>query len=197
MGDVMPVALSPRHTDQDFKDHWTIDDKVEVFIARIEGWQLGVALAMIEKHIPDRDVALLHIVTSYFEMISKYRSGFLGEGQSRRHFKLGLRFVFPGIEQEAQAMMDSLYSSLRNGLYHVGRPGPNVILRDGIRGSIGYNERHDLFMISPTQLVHDLLIHLSLFAAALRDPANVELRSRFERRFDADNKLPGAKLRAA
>jgi hypothetical protein len=193
----MPVALSPRHTDLDFKDGWTIDDKIEVFLARVEGWQLRVALEMIQRDISNREIALLHLVTSYFEMIAKYRDGFVGDRASRRFFKVGLRFVFPAIEPDAEAMMDSLYSSLRNGLYHVGRPRANVILRDGVGGSIGYNGEHDVFMISPTQLVHDLLIHFSIFADALRNPANADLRSRFERRFDADNEWPGETSRAA
>jgi hypothetical protein len=46
--------ISPKHKYEDFKHGWTLNDKIEVFIARVEGWQLGVAKEMIDKGISNR-----------------------------------------------------------------------------------------------------------------------------------------------
>ena len=185
----MPFAISPRHSSDDFHGTLTLDSKVEVFIARVEGWQLGVAKEMIQKKVPNRAFALLHMLTSYFEMIAKYHAGFVGQRRSREHFKDGVRLVFPAIEPEAEAFFNSLYDSVRNGLYHTGMTASNVILADNLPGSVGYNSQHDMIMVSPDQLAEDLSIPFATFAAALRDPSNAQLRSNFENRFDSDNGL--------
>jgi hypothetical protein len=33
----MAISISPHHTAEQFQDHWTLDDKIEVFIDRVEG----------------------------------------------------------------------------------------------------------------------------------------------------------------
>jgi hypothetical protein len=73
-------AISPNHTTLNFQDHWTLEDKIDVFITRIEGWQIGIAKEIIQKEIAHRGFALLHIVFSYFEIIWKYLDGYIGEG---------------------------------------------------------------------------------------------------------------------
>ena len=185
----MKYFISPRHTSELFRDGWTLDDKIEVFIARVEGWQLGVARQMIEKNIEGRDLALLLILTSYFEMIGKYVEGYVANDRSRHFFRRGLRDVFRDIEPSEEDFMDSLYENLRCGLYHAGRPGSNVILNDAAPGAVGYQEENDLIMISPTILLEDLEIHFRSLAEALRDPSNSRLRSNVEQRFDHDNAL--------
>jgi hypothetical protein len=185
----MTYSISPRHTIDEFVDHWTLDDKIEVFIDRIKGWQIGVAEEIIKNNILDRDLALLHIIASFFEMISKYSSGFIGEGKSKEHFKKGVRLIFPEIDSESEAFLNSLYKSVRNGLYHIGRPAPNVIIAKNLQGSVGYNAEDDMIMVSPDQLVEDISIQFEAYARALRNPSNSNLRSNFEKRFDADNNL--------
>ena len=46
----------------------------------------------------DWDFATLKVVTSYFEMIAKYRDGFNQPGQSGEYFKKGLTQVFPEVK---------------------------------------------------------------------------------------------------
>jgi hypothetical protein len=183
----MPLAISPRHTTDDFKDHWNLEDKIEVFIARVEGWQLGVAAEMATRQIPDRDLAVLHIVTSFFEMFSKYYSGSLDRTNSRQHFKRGVRLAFPAVAPEEQTFLDSLYDHVRNGIYHVARPASNVIIAKDAPGSIGYNAESGMIMLNPDILVEDLRICFASYAETLRDPRQLQLRSNFQRRFDADN----------
>lgn len=186
----MSILISPSHTVDDFNDTWTVDEKIEIFIDRVKGWQLDVAQEMIEKDISNREVALLHLLMSYFEMIAKYRDGYVGKRKSKDYFKRGLREVYPALEPEAEIFMDSLYSNVRCGLFHVGRTGSNVIIQDAAPGSIGYNSDHDFVMISPSILVEDLQIHFNTYAKELRDPDAVQFRKNFEARFDADNQWP-------
>lgn len=60
----MAFSISPKHDVKDFPSGLTLDDKIEVFIARVEGWLIGPAVEMISKGITHRAFALLSIVTS-------------------------------------------------------------------------------------------------------------------------------------
>jgi len=192
----MIIALSPKHTTEDFKNGWNLDDKIEVFIARVEGWQLGIARDMIERNIPGRQFAILMIVMSYFEMIAKYRDGFIeeakgrrrGEGKSAHFFKEGLKDVFPDMAlPEDELVLSGIYESVRNGLYHAGGTRSNVILTDKTLNTIGYNAITGAIAIDPDLMVKELLRHFVQFASKLRDQANASLRANFEARFDVDN----------
>ncbi len=187
----MSLAISPKHTTDFVKDGWALDKKIEVFIARVEGWQLGVAREMVDKQVSHRGFALLLIVTSYFEMIAKYREGFIGERSSAEYFKKGVRLVFPTVDQtmpNADDLLDSFYTDVRNGLYHLGRTGGKVLITGDIPYSLGYNTVTGQIAINPDQLVFDLQIKFAEYAAELRNQANTTLRTNFERRFDFDDK---------
>ncbi len=186
----MPFAISPRHNQADFPDGLELDDKIEVFIARVEGWQLGPAIEMIKMGIGYRAFALLAMVTSYFEMIAKYSEGFVGKRESGIYFKKGLQLVFPEMSlPDDVELLTAIYDRVRNGMYHVGMTKPKVLLVDATAapGSIGYQAATDLIAIAPDTLVDDLRIHFALFAVQIRNKENVDLRANFEARFDADN----------
>lgn len=51
-------------------------------------------------------------------------------------------------------------------------------------GAIAYDPRNDIIGISPERLPRVLKAHLEQFKQALLNPTHVELRRRFERRFD-------------
>lgn len=183
----MAFAISPKHRLEEFPDGLTLDDKIQVFIARVRGWQIQPALDMAKRKIPHRGFAQLLIVVSYFEMVGKYRSGYVGEGQSKRYFKEGLIFTFSDIPIGEEELLDEFYRGIRNGLYHVGMTRPNVILHDGIPGSFAFNESLGALVISPDRFVEDISIRFEAFAAELSDPSNAELRANFEKRFDSEN----------
>jgi len=69
-------AISPKYTTLDFPNGMTIENKIDIFADRINGWQIGIAQKIIQHQIQHSGFALLHIVFSYFEMIGKYLSGF-------------------------------------------------------------------------------------------------------------------------
>ena len=186
----MPFAISPHHNLDDFPNGLTLDQKIEVFIDRVEGWMLGPAKEMVTKGLGYRGFALLSIVTSYFEMIAKYTEGFAQKGKSAHYFEKGLQMVFPEMAlPDAKDLLDSLYERVRNGMYHVGMTKPNVVLVDPSfgRGSIGFNSPTGAIVIAPDTLVDDLTIHFRSFAKQLRDPNQQTFRTDFEERFDFDN----------
>ncbi len=183
----LPIfAISPKHTTLDFPDGWTLENKIDVFVARIEGWQIGIAKEIISKEIPHRGFALLHIIFSYFEMIGKYINGYTGNDKSGLYFRKGVMATFPEIPEDQGEFLSTLYSSVRNGLYHLGMTKINVMLRDDIPGSIGYNPKGGV-AISPDRLVEDLEIRFHDYITELRNPEKVQLGGNFEKRFDFDN----------
>lgn len=187
MNQPLVFAISPHYTTLDFPNGLTLENKIDVFVDRISGWQIGIAKEIIQHEIQHSGFALLHIVLSYFEMIGKYSSGYIGNGASRTNFKKGMRLTFPEIGAEEEAFLNTLYASVRSGLYHIGMTKINVALRCDIPGSIGFNPEKNLLVICPERLIEDLDIRFRDFAAKLRDPQNEELRRNFDLRFDYDN----------
>jgi len=99
--DKPPVyAISPKFTTLDFPDFpdgMTLENKIDVFEDRIDGWQIGIAKKIIQHEIQHSDYALLHIVFSYFEMIGRYISGSIGDNRPSPNFKKGVKATFPEI----------------------------------------------------------------------------------------------------
>jgi hypothetical protein len=181
-------AISPIHTTLDFPNEWTLEDKIDIFIARIDGWQIGVAKEIIKHRIPHCDFALLHIVFSYFEMIGKYIYGYVGDNESKTFFNKGVKATFPEIGDKEEILLNLLYKSVRNGLYHLGMTKINVMLScELFPGSIAYIPERKILALCPSRLVEDLDIRFHEYAAKLRDQNNIELRKNFEKRFDYDN----------
>jgi hypothetical protein len=186
--DKLPVfAISPKYNTLDFPNGMTLENKIDVFADRIDGWQIGIAKKIIQHEIQHSGFALLHIVISYFEMIGKYLSGYVGDRGSRSNFKKGVKATFPEIGPEEEVFLNSLYQSVRNGLYHLGMTKINVMLRCDIPGSIGFNSERKILVLSPDRLVEDLDIRFRNYVTELRNPENKEMRKNFESRFDYDN----------
>ena len=74
-------------------------------------------------------------------------------------------------------------------MVHVGMTKPGVLLTDAtaVPGSVGCNALADVIAIGPDNLVDDLRIHFSEFAAQLSNRETTLLRANFEARFDVDN----------
>jgi hypothetical protein len=185
----MVTRISPHHLADEYSGHWNDDDKIEVFLDRIMGWQLRPAHNILGAKIPDCEIAVLSIIVSYFEMIAKYEDGFIGTGRSAFYFRKGLLSVFPTIEPDSVTLLSSLYHNLRCGLYHSALPSARVILGSNPTGSIGFNEAHDLLMVNVELLLNDIALHFEAISARVRNPENRELRSNVIKRIDAENKI--------
>ena len=179
----MVLAISPSFKDTDFPEGMSLDQKIDVFADRVEGWQLGIAKQCVDA-IPHSGFAVLHIVFSYFEMIAKYKDGFTNVGKSVIYFNKGFADVFPNTSTTPTnlkiKMLKKLYKDVRCGLYHSGITGSNIELSGDFNFSIAFSSSTDKIQINPHILVPDLQQHFQSYIRNLRDANNVELRQNFE-----------------
>ena len=165
----------------------SLNEKIEFFVNRTVRLQIQPAIDMQSRNIPNRGFAQLLIVLSIFEMIGKYRAGFVGEGNSAKYFKQGLRWTFQEISDAEVALLNTFYKSVRCGLYHAGMTRPNVFLVSGRQGSFGFVAAANILAIDPDLFVDDVRIRFDAYANEFRDPRNSELRLAFESCFDDDD----------
>lgn len=195
--------ISWKHEDTDFVAPLTIEQKVDVFYEQTLGWQLHIAdllanggttfgefkLGQDGYSVPSirhSGFAVLHICLSYIELV-----GSLVETQPQsltERFATGARAI-PGLidtAHTADAVFARLYDGARCGLYHEGRTRPGVGLGPPSDGNaIASDPEGNAIGFSPESLPTVLKAHLEQLKRQLLDPANVQLRRRFERRFDA------------
>jgi len=184
--------LTPKYKDTDFQHPLKLDDKITIFLDRTDGWQLFIAEQC--SAIPHSAFAVLHIILSYFETIAKYHNGFAQHGQSAHYFKRGVELVFPPIMQIPDYVRDAilidLYSGARCGLYHGSMTLAHIAVSGLEEGDFRYDPNTRTIVIDPGRMTKTLRQHLTAYGAQLRDHANVDLRARFESRFDFDASQP-------
>ncbi len=202
---VMTTIISPKHTQEQFKDGMTQDDKLDVFIESVRGWQIVPAKEMLEKGPVYWDFATLRVVLSYFEMIAKYRDGYVNDrgGQSPCYFKEGLKQVFPNIEswpEDAKTtLLDFVYEKGRCGLYHTAMTLSDILISRDFDFPLalaqveythddGTRETRHQVHINVRLLVAAIESHFAKLEIELRDKNNSAIRDNFEKRFDFDRK---------
>jgi hypothetical protein len=191
--------ISPNHALEEFGGQLSLDNKITVFEDRTLGWQIDVADILINGRSgvpaledvprnPHAGFAVLSILFSYFEMIAKLEDGFVGQGQYRTYFERGFGRVFPDLMQHppttAKGVLDKVYTGVRCGLYHVGITAPGVQLDGEYPCAVTFSEDGNALLVNPLLLPDVLRQHLKSYVSRLRDPANADLRRKFEARFD-------------
>lgn len=183
----MAFAISPHFQDIDFPSGMSLDQKIEVFADRIDGWQLGIAKQCVDT-IPHSGFAVLSIVCSYFEMIAKFKDGFTGEEKSKYYFEKGFgEFLshFPNITLNSRdELTKRMWRGVRCALYHAGITGPNIELSGDFNCSVAFASPPDKVQINPHKLVPDLQDYFQSYIRELRNQKNEDLRRKFETRFD-------------
>ena len=188
--------VTPKRKMSELKLPLSLEQKIDIFFERTDGWQLGIADKIINGVIIDKSgkfigssesaYAVLNIVFSFFETIAKYQDGYVGK-ESKRYFKKGVISVFPEICNHPAEFLDMLYGYARCGLYHGGFPNTRVFVRTDIPKPLGFTKK--LVYINPQRLILDLRDYLKSYVEKLRDARNTEARKNFEKRFDSLNKL--------
>ena len=186
----MPDAISPIHTTDDIPK--TIEEKIDVFEARVNGWQLDIAQSLIDNQVQHSDFAKLHIVINLFEVIGKYRAGYTETKKSAHYFKEGMRYVFNQVEQdkEAEKHFTTVYQQIRNGLYHIGHTMPGIRIVSSKHNSFSRDPSTGDLWVNPDGVILDLRSRINDYITELRCPENVDLRKNFEIRYDVDNNSP-------
>lgn len=190
--------ISWKHQDTDFTGPLPFEQKVEVFYEQTLGWQLHIADLVANggrtfgeekpvQAIRHSGFAVLHICLSYFELIGSLVSS--RQQSPTAAFKSGVQRVLPDLidgSPESAPLLARLHEGARCGLYHEGRTRPGVGLGRPPGGRpIAYDSRTHTLVISPERLPRAFKAHLEQFRRELLNPANAELRTVFERRFDA------------
>jgi hypothetical protein len=188
--------VTPKRKRSELKLPLSLEDKIDIFYERTDGWQLEIAERIIRGVIdqngrnidlPESAYAVLHIVFSFFETIARYQDGNVDFCKTGRYFKKGLTLIFPEIKAHPD-LLDELYHGVRCGLYHSGWTNPNVFVVNDIRAAIGFTKQGKL-LINPQVLTLKLREYLKYYVEKLRDASNVKERENFAKRFNTLNKL--------
>jgi hypothetical protein len=189
--------ITPFHARSDFPDVLTVEHKIQIFYERVTGWQLDIADKVINgikdnngkvvAEIKDAGFAALNIVLNYFEMISKYKNGYVhDEKTSTDCFIEGFKMVFPEFD-DLPWLPAKVYTNARCGLYHHGMTEEGIILKGGDLPPITPLNGKQL-IINPHTLVLKLKDHFEKYITELRN--DKDFQSKFEKRFNKDNTLP-------
>jgi hypothetical protein len=209
MNDAENWWVTPKRRLRDISKNPTLDDKIDIFCERINGWKIDIADQLINGRViqnekgkviiegnPHAAYATLDIILSYFEMMAKYRDGYLNakEGKSRFYFKKGFCSVFAeeveNIKEEKMRsvldkLLDTLYDGARCGMYHIGLTDTRIFLAGGETPPIKFDSLGRI-TLNPHKLVKLISIHFNSYIKQLKDYGNTSLRNNFEKRFDFD-----------
>jgi hypothetical protein len=188
----MPVAWSSKYSSDDFPlnyEHWTVEDKINLFEDQVIGWQLGIADEIINKNAgknPHAGFAVLSIILSYFERIGKYLDGYAGTSQPKAYFIKGLNSVFPLLEEHSE-IIDLLYYQVRCGMYHEAIIGGQIILSADYSEPIQViDELSPVVAINPHTLTTALIEHFTKYINDLRKSSTDDvILINFLKRFDS------------
>ena len=193
--------IAPGLKSTDYPTNPTIEDKINLFAQQTLGWQIDIADICINGKkdengnyiimpIKDSGFAALYIIFNYFEMIAKYRYGYIGNGESSNYFKLGVKLVFFSLNQIDNNLVDKfledLYKGCRCGLYHSGKTSPHIWISGQVENSIDYNRNTKKVRINPHILTKRIKDHFIKYIDDLRDPSNIDMRQNFEKRISFD-----------
>ncbi len=210
------MQVSPKYT-ADKLASGAIEDKIDVFEDQMQGWFFAQARYLLDK--PHSAHAALALTIGYFETYWIYASGEDSRHKSERFFTAGFLDVFPpegaravGWTPAGKAAADvmrnlakKLYESGRCGLFHNNLTGAGILLRPmaaPITPSVSMTTGEvSAVFLDPEKILDDVNGHFAWYVARLRDPVNVELRTRFERAWEIKRPhgvihLPAAQLPA-
>jgi len=180
---LVDMAVSSKSKRSDFPkgswNNWPFDEKVRLFQEQIQGWVIDVARDIKQKQIAHADFAILSMLLSYFENISKFTEGYDGKYESKDHFVRGIRLVYPRKLQKNT--IELFYDQARNGMYHVGITGPKVELECSI--SCGFIFKNNKFTICPEKLIEEIQEHFNKYCDELKDSRKRRLRKNFVKRY--------------
>jgi hypothetical protein len=198
------LIIAPGIQDTDVSNPLTFPDKVKLFRARMLGWKLDIADAIINGYItnsgiqvdgiPEAGYAALDVMFTYFEPIGKYIEGYTADDQSGVHFKKGIHSVFPNIARHSdpkgiEFVESTLWKAVRCGIYHAGMTKGSVAITGDIEQPIAIPSDYRLLFINPHILIKAIKEHLIDYCSYLEKSGNSTTSGKnFEKRFDFDNK---------
>jgi hypothetical protein len=160
-----------------------LEDWIDVYEDRVNGWLLDQAWQLGSYR--GTNFAVFLLVVSYLESWAQYRYGVDSEGRSRELFGRALVEIF-GLNPEGDAeVRDVLYRFARCGVVHDARLRDGVYFNAALPQPFQAYSRTDggnkkwIVILNPRRLAWMMRQHSRWYVAALRDPANKELRENF------------------
>jgi len=195
----MDYWVSPKYRQSKLASGLLVD-KIDVFEDQWKGWILEHAECLLSATCPGRNhsgLAVLMIVTSYFEAIACFLRGERSDHKSPEFFSFGFSQVFPieadrlrkgGVQDPDLAVKNikcALYSEVRCGLFHEAMIRGLVVINTSSNAPFEYTVTKDTaatgqILVNPMLVLWGVMGHFSGYVKRLRDPAEIELRRNFE-----------------
>jgi hypothetical protein len=177
--------ISPRY-DSSKLNPGTFDDRLDVYEDLVCGWLIDSG-RILNRH-EHAGFGVLQTALAYFEGYAVFFRGEDSRNRSRLFFKEGFESVFPEVIGYAQSVRDDfidiMYYDGRCGLFHLGMARRRILLQDGSPvfriTTDASGQGFEAIRIDRYGLIDRIDRHLSSYAAQLRNPSAVDLRTRFE-----------------
>jgi hypothetical protein len=180
------VYVSPRHVSDDLVGAST-EKKIEVFEAQVKGWLLDHADALSPNQ--HAGISILALCLVYVESIACFMKGESSDQRSKRFFKDGLIDIFPENTVDLSTYSDDFYREVRCGLLHQGMTRGKIGISQGTQSAIEIHRNSvglfEFAMINPWLFLDRVKQHFDRYLNDIRNPANLDLRVKFERWFEA------------
>jgi hypothetical protein len=156
-----------------------IETKILVYEDRVLGWFLQYGQLLQEHH--DAAFVVLQVALAQIEGIEQYRRGMSSERKEGEFFRSGITRVFSLTNADDQWLRD-LYRLVRCGLFHDGMTRAGVQIENRFDRALEFDGAN--IKISPNKFLDAVTAYFTDYMAQLKEPANVELRNSFERKWD-------------
>jgi len=185
------TMISPSFS-EDKLESGCINDLIDIFEDRMKLWMFEPARMLLRyRYGPIPSVQLL---IPYFECIITYIKGEDSERKSRQYFEEAFLSVFTSQEVSQDDMRRAanfIYKEIRCGFFHVGMSGkkieysfmeqsPIAVTVPKKDGKLIYSGEIGSILINPEEFLKSIENHFKRYIAKLRNPANTDLRDRFE-----------------
>ncbi len=183
----VPISfISPTYTTADFPNP-TLDDKVEIFRDRVDGWQIAIAEELLRQITNAQPAApmkhagycLISITFSYFEMIGQCLGGVTNPTND---FIRGFRAVYP-TTTFPNSDIQILYDRIRCGMFHNGYTKRGVFINGTYSPTFSFDSDKTV-LLNPHALVLDIRQHFTGVIVMLLDSTHTTERTHFENLFD-------------
>jgi len=187
----LELCISPTHALRYLYDDDRLSRRLDVFEARTKGWFFDHAETLNNGSNPHVGFAVLKLVFSYFEMITKYLEGEIQRRGAEIRFKKGIRSVFPELESQNSValILDYLWTYARNGLFHSGMTEGKIFIRDSESlpaEAIEFEE--DKVYIDRRLFLSRILSHFDSYISDLRLTGDLNLIENFNRTWEEVNR---------
>lgn len=160
-----------------------LEDWLDVYEDRVQGWLLDHAWALSD--YPGTNFVVFLLVVTYLESWAQYRYGVDSEGHSKEFFGRAFDEVLGLNSEDTLELREVLYRFARCGAVHDARLREGVYFNKALPrdlqtySRVTENGKRWIVILNPRRLAWTLQQHSKWYVAALRNPANEELRKNF------------------